>query len=157
VELGNAMACVELGHLKEMLQALLSTSPRALSTATLQRIKDVVSKTSAVHSTLCESLAATIMSELSSTGVIPYEVDGYGGRYFMDDANVPSLLSLPLLGFLPRNSATYQATRSFVLSTHNPFYFAGSAAEGVGSPHQRGYEFVWPIAIIVRAMTSDSD
>ena len=32
--------------------------------------------------------------------VYAYEVDGFGNALFMDDANAPSLLSLPLLGYV---------------------------------------------------------
>lgn len=32
-----------------------------------------------------------------------YEVDGFGNGYFMDDANLPSLLGLPLFGFIDIN------------------------------------------------------
>lgn len=64
-----------------------------------------------------------------------YEVDGLGNKHFMDDANIPSLLSLPYLGFVDKNDPIYQNTRKRILSSNNPFYFEGSAAKGVGSPH----------------------
>jgi meiotically up-regulated gene 157 (Mug157) protein len=41
--------------------------------------------------------------------VYAYEVDGYGGHTFMDDANVPSLLALPYLGALPLNDPLTRA------------------------------------------------
>jgi meiotically up-regulated gene 157 (Mug157) protein len=34
--------------------------------------------------------------------MLAYEVDGFGSHLRMDDANVPSLLSLPYLGYLER-------------------------------------------------------
>ena len=37
---------------------------------------------------------------------IAYEVDGFGNALFMDDANVPSLLSLPYLGWCSLNDPT---------------------------------------------------
>ena len=75
----------------------------------------------------------------------------------MDDANVPSLLSLPYLGYLPRRDPVYQHTRAYVLSNAtNPWFFSGAAGEGVGSPHT-GAGTVWPMAVIMRALTSTSD
>lgn len=85
-----------------------------------------------------------------------YEVDGFGGRILMDDANVPSLLSLPYLGWCGADDPLYRATRSFVLSDDNPWFFKGRVAEGVGSPHT-GANRVWPIAIVMRALTSNDD
>jgi meiotically up-regulated gene 157 (Mug157) protein len=64
-----------------------------------------------------------------------YEVDGFGSAYFMDDANHPSLLSMPLFGFVGVLDEIYQNTRQRVLSSHNPFYFAGSVGSGIGGPH----------------------
>lgn len=85
-----------------------------------------------------------------------YEVDGFGNSLFMDDANVPSLLSLPYLGWCGAADPTYQRTRKRILSDDNPWFRRGRAAAGVGSPHTPGNR-VWPIAIIMRALTSTSD
>jgi uncharacterized protein len=83
-----------------------------------------------------------------------YEIDGYGGQVLMDDANVPSLLGLPYLDSSP-DSALYARTRSFVWSLQNPWFFLGSAGEGIGGPHI-GPEFIWPMSQIVYALTSSS-
>lgn len=82
-----------------------------------------------------------------------FECDGFGNRLFMDDANVPSLLSLPYLGVCEETDPVYQATRSMVLGGANPYYARGTAGEGVSGPHV-GREFVWPMSITLRALTS---
>jgi meiotically up-regulated gene 157 (Mug157) protein len=85
--------------------------------------------------------------------IYAYEVDGYGHANFMDDANIPSLLSIPYFGYVPQNDRVYQNTRRFVLSNRNPYYFRGKFASGVGSPHTpRNY--VWPLSLIMQALTS---
>ncbi|MBA8794781.1 hypothetical protein FHX74_002400 [Friedmanniella endophytica] len=83
-----------------------------------------------------------------------YEVDGLGRHVLMDDANMPGLLSLPLVSAVGADDERYQRTRSFVLSKDNPFYFVGSVAAGVGSPHTRD-RYVWPIALAVEGLTTD--
>ncbi|MGI4759470.1 MAG: glycoside hydrolase family 125 protein [Janthinobacterium lividum] len=88
--------------------------------------------------------------------VYAYEVDGYGGHALLDDATVPSLLSLPYLGALPLNDPIYQNTRRLALSAANPFFYKGSAAEGIGSPHG-GTGMIWPLAIIMRGLTSTDE
>ncbi len=87
---------------------------------------------------------------------IAYEADGFGNRLFMDDANVPSLISLPYLECLPKDDAVYQNTRSFVLSDSNPYSFKGKAGEGNGSPHT-GPGKIWPMSIMMRAITSSDN
>lgn len=81
-----------------------------------------------------------------------YEIDGRGGVLEMDDANIPSLLALPLIGYCRANDPLYLATREFVLSDRNPYYYRGSAASGVGSPHTPR-RHVWPIALAAAALT----
>jgi hypothetical protein len=88
--------------------------------------------------------------------IFPYEVDGFGNRLYMDDANIPSLLSLPYLGCCDRDDPIYQNTRAFVLSDSNPYYFRGRAGDGIGSPHV-GLGMIWPLSVIMRAMTSNDD
>jgi meiotically up-regulated gene 157 (Mug157) protein len=85
--------------------------------------------------------------------IYSYEVDGLGHANLMDDANIPSLLSIPYFGYLPVSDPAYQRTRRFVLSPRNPYFYSGKYAEGVGSPHTpRGY--VWPLALVMQALTS---
>lgn len=88
--------------------------------------------------------------------IIAYETDGFGNALFMDDANVPSLLALPYLGAMSADDPLYRSTRAFVLSGHNPYFFEGSAAQGVGGPHV-GMEMIWPMSITMRGLTSSDD
>jgi meiotically up-regulated gene 157 (Mug157) protein len=88
--------------------------------------------------------------------IYAYEVDGFGSRLFMDDANIPSLLSLPYFGYCDPSDALYQRTRRYVLSSENPFYSAGRAGHGVGGPHI-GVGWIWPMSIVMRALTSIDD
>jgi len=85
-----------------------------------------------------------------------YEVDGFGNALLMDDANVPSLLALPYLGACDAGDLVYRATRRLVLSADNPYFFRGSAGEGIGGPHV-GLDMVWPLGIVMRALTSTDD
>src|SRR5438034_2627545 len=55
--------------------------------------------------------------------IYAYETDGYGNYNLMDDANVPSLLSIPYLGYRTAEDQIYRNTRAFVLSPANPYYF----------------------------------
>jgi uncharacterized protein len=85
-----------------------------------------------------------------------YEVDGYGHTNLMDDANIPSLLSIPYFRYAGVHDSVYQATRSFILSPRNKYYFEGKFASGIGSPHTpRGY--VWPLALIMQILTSTDE
>jgi meiotically up-regulated gene 157 (Mug157) protein len=86
--------------------------------------------------------------------IYAFEVDGFGGAYMMDDSNVPSLLSLPYLGAIAKDDVIYQNTRKFVLSADNPYFFIGTAGEGIGGPHA-GQDMIWPMSLTIRALTSD--
>lgn len=88
--------------------------------------------------------------------VYAYEVDGFGNHTFMDDANIPSLLSINYLIESRGNASVHINTRKLVLSDANPFFFKGKAAEGIGGPHV-GMNYIWPMSIIMRAMTSNND
>lgn len=85
-----------------------------------------------------------------------YEVDGYGSHLLMDDANAPGLATLAYLGICPASDTLYQRTRTFAYSDSNPYFFRGTAAEGVGGPHI-GRDSIWPMSIMYRAFTSNSD
>lgn len=88
--------------------------------------------------------------------VYAYEVNGFGSFNLMDDANVPSLLAMPYLSAVKNSDPIYQATRALVLSSDNPFFFQGKAAEGIGGPHA-GVDMIWPLSIIIRGLTSSGD
>lgn len=91
--------------------------------------------------------------------IYAYEVDGYGNQLFMDDANVPSLLAMPYLGDVDVNDPIYQNTRKFVWSEDNPYFFKGTAGEGIGGPHVShvSLNMIWPMSIMMKAFTSQDD
>ena len=88
--------------------------------------------------------------------IYAYEINGFGSFNLMDDANVPSLLSLPYLNTVKENDPVYVNTRKFVLSENNPFFFKGTAGEGIGGPHA-GMDMIWPLSIIMRGLTSNNE
>jgi uncharacterized protein len=109
------------------------------------------------------SLADEVAAALRQHAIVPtpqgtiwaYEIDGFGSQLLMDDANVPSLLGLPYIDSSP-DPALYARTRSFVWSAANPWFFQGTAGEGIGGPHE-GRDMIWPMSITVYALTSTSN
>ncbi len=110
-----------------------------------------------------EKLASEIDNGIKTYGIYDhpkygkiyaYETDGLGNYNLMDDANVPSLLSLPYLGYCSADDEIYKNTRAFILSQDNPYYYSGSVLHGIGSPHtDKGY--VWPISLVLQGLTSN--
>lgn len=103
-------------------------------------------------------LADEIEAGVAAHGMLPdgsfaYEVDGLGAVLAADDANLPSLLGLPLTSAVTMDDPRYLATRARILSSANPWWHRGKAASGIGSPHTPGNR-VWPIALAVEGLTS---
>ncbi|KAL5606764.1 uncharacterized protein BROUX77_003957 [Berkeleyomyces rouxiae] len=113
-----------------------------------------------------ETMAHNIREAISKNAVIEgpgntgpmyaFEVDGFGGRNLMDDANIPSLLSAPFLGYLDADDAVYQNTRKFVLSKQNPWYCEGPVINAIGGPHIKPGA-AWPMSSTVQIMTSNNE
>ena len=112
-----------------------------------------------------EALATEVEAALRAHGRMPdgqggevwaYEVDGFGNAIFMDDANVPSLSGLPLLGAADRSDPLFRRTAALAWSDRNPYFFTGTAARGIGGPHI-GLDMIWPMSIVTHAMNSDDD
>lgn len=113
----------------------------------------------------CRTLADEVEQALKQYAIVDhpkygkiyaFEVDGFGNRLLMDDANVPSLLGMGYLGDVPLDDPIYQNTRRFVWSEDNPWFFRGKAGEGIGGPHI-GYDMVWPMSIMMKCFTSQDD
>lgn len=113
----------------------------------------------------CRALASEVENALKQYAIYNHpkygklyamEVDGYGNHLLQDDANVPNLLALPYLGACSPTDPIYRNTRKFVLSADNPYFFSGKAAEGIGSPHTL-VNNIWPMSLIMRALTSTDD
>ncbi|WP_051451027.1 glycoside hydrolase family 125 protein [Actinospica robiniae] len=145
---GNMFASAVLGCLPEIAKA--APPPPSVDSTLIERagrLRDGIEKGLREHA---------IVSDVTTGSRWAYEVDGLGGVLEMDDANVPSLLSLPRLGYCGIDDPLYQATRAFVLSPRNPTYYSGTAAAGVGSPHTPKHH-VWPIALAVAALTDPNE
>jgi uncharacterized protein len=120
----------------------------------------------AARASAADLLAAEVEAGIAAHGIYThpttgaeiyaYEVDGFGNFMFMDDANIPGLLSLPYYGFTSVADPLYAATRAAVLSTVNPYFICGSTGCGIGGPHN-GWYWVWPMALVSQAWTSTDD
>ena len=113
----------------------------------------------------CLRLAAEVRNGIEKFGtymhpvygkIYAYETDGLGNYLLMDDANSPSLLSAPYIGYCDINDEVYLNTRRFILSKDNPYFFEGKAAKGVGSPHT-GKDKIWHIALTMQILTSTDE
>ncbi len=111
-----------------------------------------------------QSLRDEVQRGIQRYGMVPvskygniyaYEVDGLGHAILTDDANVPSLLSAPYIGYMPPNDRNYLNTRAFLLSQDNPLYYTGNVARGIGSYHTPDH-WIWPLALIMQGLTADT-
>jgi meiotically up-regulated gene 157 (Mug157) protein len=96
------------------------------------------------------------MRDTDGAQIWAYEVDGYGNAIFMDDANVPSLSALAYLGCVAPDDPLFRRTAQRAWSPRNPYFFTGTAAEGIGGPHA-GLRMIWPMAIIMHALNSNDN
>lgn len=85
--------------------------------------------------------------------VYAYETDGFGQYNIIDDANIPSLLSMDYIGYTPKDKKIAKNTRELILSTQNPYYYKGKKASGIGSSHTPP-EYIWHISIAMEGLTS---
>lgn len=138
----NFFALVSLKHAAEMLGKIRNNAKLA---------NECLSLSAEIEAAL---MKYAIVNTPHSGRIYAYEVNGFGSYNLMDDANVPSLLSLPYLGAVNSMDILYQNTRKFVLSPNNPFYFKGKAGEGIGGPHA-GMDMIWPLSIIMRGLTTN--
>jgi len=116
---------------------------------------------------MAETLGKQVKAGIEQYGIVDtpdygriyaYEVDGLGHVNLMDDANVPSLLSIPYFGYVSEVDEIYMATRRFILSPSNPYFyegtFKGEKISGIGSPHTPA-GMIWPLAQEMQGMTTN--
>ena len=138
----NLFAVTSLRQLAEISNAVLHDSALA-------------NQAQALASEVESALRRHAIAQTPQGTIWAYEVDGFGSQLLMDDSNIPSLLGLPYLQSSP-DAALYERTRKFVWSENNPWFFRGTAGEGIGGPHE-GKDMVWPMSQIAFALTSNSD
>ncbi len=137
----NMFASVVLGYMKTIAEEVLQDQELAAEAGALgKQVHDAV-----------ESLAVIQNSYFGR--IYAYELDGFGQYLLMDDANVPSLLSMDYLGYEADDREAAENTRRFILSSANPFYYEGACAGGIGSPHTPP-DYIWHISLAVQGLTS---
>ena len=140
----NAMMAVELNRTAD----ILKSAGKDILAGKLREQADTIEKGIWEHG---------VVEHKRYGKVFAYEVDGYGSSILMDDANIPSLLALPLLGFISINNEVYKNTRKMILEREgNPYYLSGRAFSGIGGPHV-GLQYAWPMSRLVQAMTSNNE
>lgn len=140
----NFFAVTSLRQAAEMMTAIAKDQTTARQ---LTALATEVERALKLHATIDHTIFGKVYA---------YEVNGFGSYNLMDDANVPSLLSLPYLGAVKNTDPVYINTRKLILSDYNPFFYKGKAAEGIGGPHV-GKDMIWPMAITMRGLTSNDN
>lgn len=136
----NMFAVVVLDYLVEIATEILKDSKLAEEAAQLSReIREAIEKYGTIN-------------HYKFGKVYAYEVDGFGQYNLMDDANLPSLLAMPYLGYVSEDDEVYQNTRRMILSEVNPYFYKGTAAEGIGSPHTP-VNYIWHISLAMQGLT----
>lgn len=139
----NMFAVVSLRQLAEIEKTVLNNQSFANECIALaEEVDAAIKKHGIVYHPVCGKVYA-------------FEVDGFGNALCMDDANIPSLLSIPYLGYCSLDDPTYLKTRSLIWSDNNPYFFKGKAGEGIGGPHV-GLDYIWPMSIIMKGLTSNN-
>jgi meiotically up-regulated gene 157 (Mug157) protein len=136
----NFFAVIALQQMAEMLQHVRGSSKKALAANALADEVKLALKQNAVQ------------KNANGDEIYAYEIDGLGHTLFMDDANVPSLLSLPYIGACSTKDPVYIATRRFIASAADPSFVVGKY-QGLGSPHT-GHNSIWPIGLCLWGLTS---
>ncbi|KAL0061344.1 hypothetical protein AAF712_011861 [Marasmius tenuissimus] len=157
----NAMLSVELGYLAEILDATgKAQNVSALAKEWSGRIKDAIWNSTLVDNVFAYETNGELLPSsppsLVFCSLLMRVALGLGSRYVMDDANVPSLLSLPYLGFLDRQDPAYIATRNVLLSKKNPYYSKGDHFGGVGGPHVDPWH-PWPMSQVSAIFGTEDD
>jgi uncharacterized protein len=138
------MAVVALGQLSEIERTVYHDDVRADQAQTMRH---------EVHAGIQKY---GIVSDKKHGKIYAFEVDGLGHANLRDDANVPSLLSAPYLGYLLKSDPIYQNTRKLLLSRDNPDYAIGKFARGIGSVHTpKGY--IWPLSLLMQGFTASAE
>ena len=137
----NMFATVVLGYMQTIALEVLDDELLAAEAASLKE---------EIHNAI-ESLA--IVKNEYYGRIYAYEMDGFGQYLLMDDANVPSLLAMDYLGYEANDREVVENTRRFILSSGNPYYYEGTCAKGIGSPHTRP-DYIWHISLAIQGLTS---
>lgn len=140
----NMFATVALGYISEIAEIIFKdTNLKNIADKLKSEIEKGINEYGIIHTEEFGDIYA-------------YEVDGLGNYNLMDDANVPSLLSIPYIGYKNINDEIYQNTRKFILSKNNPYYYEGSVAKGIGSPHTPP-EYIWHISLSMQGLTTENE
>lgn len=140
----NMFAAVVLGYISEISETIFNDIKlKNIADELKYQIEEGINKFGIIHT-----------EEFGD--VYAYEVDGLGNFNLMDDANVPSLLSIPYIGYKNIDDKIYQNTRKFILSKNNPYYYEGSVAKGIGSPHTPP-EYIWHISLSMQGLTTKNE
>ena len=136
----NLFAAVSLDQLATMYQAL---------GADAQQISACTQFAQTLHKGV---KAYGIKTHAEYGSIFAYEVDGFGNAAFMDDANWPSIISLPYLGLCATDDPVYLTSRAFAWGPGNPYFYRGKF-EGIGSIHTADGN-VWPMSLIMYGLTA---